>query len=180
MKDVFSLPQIPGYVNIKEAARILGVAESSVYRYVQLGRLPAYQAGRNIMVEEDALKQFKPSHTGRPRKRDASWRTSPETSSFTVTYIHVRVKQGKQEDLKRILWGFRQAGYHLFPGTVTRYISLDNTAPVSATIQLVWKNSDMPNKEAYNQELAAFQKDLEDVLDWGTAQYRDGTVLLHT
>ena len=180
MKDVFPLPQIPGYVDIREAARILGVAESSVYRYVQSGRIPAYQAGHNIMVEEEALKQFKPSNTGRPRKRNAPWRTSPETSSFIVTYIQVQVRLGQEEDFKKVLWKFKQDERYFFPGTVVRYISVDDTSPLSATIQLVWKKSDMPESEAREQELAAFKRDLEDVLDWSTAYYRNGTVLLHT
>jgi len=38
----------------------------------------------------------------------------------------------------------------------------------------------MPEAEARKQELTAFQRDLEDVLDWSTAHYRDGAVLLHT
>ena len=180
MKDVFPLPQIPGYVDIREAARILGVAESSVYRYVQSGRIPAYQAGHNIMVEEEALKQFKPGNTGRPRKRNAPWRTSPEASSFVVTYIHVNVRQGKEEDLKQILWNFKQQDRYSFPGTVVRYISLDSTSLTSITIQLVWKSSDMPDKEAREQDLTAFQNDLADVVDWNTARYTEGTVLIHT
>jgi excisionase family DNA binding protein len=180
MKDVFPLPQIPGYMDIREAARLLGVAESSVYRYVQSGRIPAYQAGHNIMVEEEALKQFKPGNTGRPRKRNAPWRTSPETSSFLVTYIQVQVRQGKEEEFKKTLWNFKQEDRYFFPGTVVRYISLDDAAPISATIQLVWKKSDMPEAEARKQELATFQHDLDGVLDWSTAHYRDGIVLLHT
>lgn len=180
MKDSVPLPNIPGYVDIREAARILGVAESSVYRYVQSGDVPAYQAGRNIMVEEEALRQFKPKNTGRPRKKDSPWRTSPNTSSFVVTYIQVNVIQGKQEDLKKILWRFRQEERHFFPGTVVRYISLDNTSPISATIQLVWKSSNVHDEETRKQELVAFQEDLKSVLDWNTAQYRDGTVLIHT
>lgn len=180
MKDMFSLPNIPGYVDIKDAAKILGVAESSVYRYVQSGRIPAYQAGHNIMVEEEALKYFKPNQTGRPRKKDAPWRTSPDTNSFTVTYIHVNIRPGLQEDLRKILWKFRQEERHLFPGTVVRYISLDDTSPASATIQLVWKSSDASDNKTREQELANFRSDLEHVFDWDTAQYRDGTVLVHT
>lgn len=180
MKDVFPLPHIPGYVDIREAARVLGVAESSVYRYVQSGRLPAYQAGRNIMVEAEALKQFKPANTGRPRKRNAPWRTSPEASAFVVTYIQVNVRQGKQEDLRKVLWKFSQEERYLFPGTIARYISLDTVSPSSVTIQFVWKSGDMPDKETREQELAAFQDELKNVLDWSTAQYRDGTVLIHT
>jgi excisionase family DNA binding protein len=180
MKDVFPLPNIPGYVDIKEAARTLGVAESSVYRYVQSGRLPAYQAGRNIMVEEEALKQFKPINTGRPRKKNALWRVSPDTSSFLVSYIHVNVRVDKQEDLKSALGKVRQEELFLFPGTVNRFVSLDNASPASVTIQLVWKSSDMPDEAMREQELAHFKEYLQDVLDWNSAQYTEGVVLIHT
>ncbi|GHO65554.1 hypothetical protein KSC_044460 [Ktedonobacter sp. SOSP1-52] len=180
MKDVFPLPDLPGYVDIKEAARILGVAESSIYRYVQSGRLSAFQAGRNIMIEAKSLEQFKPTITGRPRKRNALWHTSPDANAFLVTYIRVNVKENKQELLKQILSTFRQDERFLFPGTVVRYISLDETSPLSVTIQFVWKQTDMPTQEIQEQELAGFKVELGEVLDWNTAQYINGTVLIHT
>ena len=88
--------------------------KAAVYRYVQSGRILAYQAGHNIMMEEEALKQFKPGNTGRPRKRNAPWRTSPETSSFIVTYIQVQVRQGKEEEFKKVLWKFKQDERYFF------------------------------------------------------------------
>ncbi len=178
--DVFPLPNIPGYVDIKEAARILGVAESSVYRYIQSGRLQAYQAGRNIMVELETLKRFKPSLTGRPRKKASLWHASPDTSSFLITYIRVQVHKGRQEKLIKKLWRIKQGEQHLFPGTVMRYISLDDTSPTTVTIQLVWKNGDMPAEEARQQDLEAFKLELADELNWETAQYSTSKVIIHT
>jgi excisionase family DNA binding protein len=181
MNDVFPLPGIPGYVDIKEAARILGVAESSVYRYIQAGRLPAYQAGRNIMVESKALNQCKPRLTGRPRKKQAPpWRASTDAGTFSVMYIRVQVYPGQQAALERVLWKMKQEERHVFPGTVMRYISLDDTSPATVTIQLVWRNDEMPGEESRQQELAAFKSELAAVLNWETAQYSTGRVIIHT
>lgn len=178
--DVFPLPNIPGYVDIKEAAKILGVAESSVYRYIQAGRLQAYQAGRNIMVELETLKQFKPSLTGRPRKKASLWHASPDTGSFLVTNIRVQVYRGKQEMLLKKLWKIKQEDRHLFPGTVMRYISLDDASPATAIIQLVWKNGDMPDEDKRQQDLSAFKQELANELNWETAQYSTGKAIIHT
>jgi excisionase family DNA binding protein len=180
MKDVFPLPDIPGYADIKEVARILGVAESSIYRYIQTGRLPAFQAGRNIMVELEALKQFKPGLTGRPRKKASLWRISPDTSSLVILYIRVWVRAGQQHMFEKKLWRIRQEERLLFPGTVTRYISVDDETPPVATIQLVWKSGDMPDEEARKRDLEAFKEELADVLDWNTAQYSTSRAIIHT
>ena len=180
MQDVFPLPDIPGYADIKEAARILGVAESSIYRYIQTGRLPAFQAGRNIMVELEALKQFKPGLTGRPRKKASHWRISPDTGSLLVMYIQVQVRPGQQPMLEKKLWMIKQEEQHLFPGTITRYVSVDDEIPPIATIQLVWKSGDMPDEETRQQDLAAFKTELADVLDWDTAQYNISKAIIHT
>jgi excisionase family DNA binding protein len=178
--DVFLLPNIPGYVDIKETARILGVAESSVYRYIQSGRLQAYQAGHNIMVELETLKRFKPSLTGRPRKKASLWHISPDTSSLLIIYIRVQVHNGRQERLIKKLWRIKQEDRYLFPGTVMRYISLNDTSPTIVTIQLVWKNGDMSTEKARQQDLEAFKLELADELDWETAQFSTGKVIMHT
>ena len=179
-EDVFTLPNIPGYVDIKEAAKILGVAESSVYRYIQSGRLQAYQAGRNIMITVDALRQFRPTPTGRPRKKAALWRASPDTSSFFITYMKVEVRSGQQEKLLKKLWTIKQEERHLFPGTVMRFISLDNVSSEQAMIQLVWKIGDIADEKELQQELDAFELELTDVLNWETAQYNTDKVIIHT
>jgi len=38
----------------------------------------------------------------------------------------------------------------------------------------------MPDEAEREQALAAFRNTLVDVLDWDTAQYNDGQVLMHT
>lgn len=180
MKDSFPLPNIPGYVDIKEAARILDVAESSVYRYVQSGRLPAYQAGHNIMVEENALKQFKPGLTGRPRKNTLLWRIVSGESTQFVTIIFVQVRDGQEEALRKRLEQIRNSGEHLFPGTVTRLIIGSKTFPGQAVILLAWRGPAGKKEGEKERELEAFKQELADVLDWETAEYDEGTVLMHT
>jgi hypothetical protein len=48
------------------------------------------------------------------------------------------------------------------------------------TIQLVWKNGNMPNEEKRQEDLSAFKNEFADVLNWETAQYSVGKVIIHT
>lgn len=179
MKDAFSLPDIPGYIDIKEAASMLNVAESSAYRYVQSGRLPAFQAGGSIMVDVEAVKRFKRRNTGRPRKKEALWRISPDTMLPSVMYIRVRMKDNQQEALKAKLGEIKKLELHSFPGTIVRYISLDKAATI-VTIQLVWKDNESIEENTRQEQLTAFKHELVDLLDWNTAEYEEGVVLMHT
>jgi excisionase family DNA binding protein len=179
MKDEFSLPQVPGYVDIKEAAKTLGVAESSIYRYIQAGRLPAYQAGRNIMIEAEALNQFKPANTGRPRTNVPIWRITPDESALIQTSITVQVREGKQKTFQQKLEEIRNKKEHLFPGTVARYITASNKRPGIIEITFIWRNSVMPDEATRQEALKAFQDALADVVDWTTARYDNGTVFMH-
>ncbi len=38
----------------------------------------------------------------------------------------------------------------------------------------------MPDEMTREQDLKAFRQALDDVLDWDTAQYKNGQVLMHT
>ena len=90
------------------------------------------------------------------------------------------MREGEKEMLVKKLWMIKQEDRHLFPGTVLRYISLDDVSPATVTIQLVWKNGDIPNEEKRQQDLSAFKQELADVLNWETAQYSNGKVIIHT
>ena len=68
MDDSIDLPNIPGYVSIKEAASILGLSSRTVYEYVDEGRLPAKRAADVIMILLDDVRSFKRGTSGRPRK----------------------------------------------------------------------------------------------------------------
>ena len=74
----------------------------------------------------------------------------------------------------------RQRGQHNFPGTVARFIVESETIPGQLEISLVWRSTVMPSEEEREQALEAFRQALSDVLDWSTAQYSRGKVLMHT
>ncbi|GCF10541.1 helix-turn-helix domain-containing protein [Dictyobacter arantiisoli] len=179
MKDMFPLPHIPGYVDIKEAAKILGVAESSIYRYVQSGRLSGYQAGHNIVIELESLKQFKPKNTGRPRTNIPLWRIPPDENSLLQTSICAQILQGQQETFKLRMEEFRLKKEHLFPGTVARYISISNKQPNFVKITFIWRISVIPEENIRKQSLDAFKERLADIVDWTTAQFDEYTVFIY-
>jgi excisionase family DNA binding protein len=48
----------PLTVNVREAARMLGISHWSILRWIRLGRLPAVKLGRRTVVELAALKRL--------------------------------------------------------------------------------------------------------------------------
>jgi len=75
---------IPGYVSIKEAAKILGISANGVYAYVEEGRLPSAKAAHVIMIPLRAVEDFKPQFSGRSRTSVPIWRISPEENTVTA------------------------------------------------------------------------------------------------
>ncbi len=59
MADINEFPDVPGYVSIKQAAEMLGITDKRVYRYIDLGRLPAYKSGGVFLLAEEDVRQFK-------------------------------------------------------------------------------------------------------------------------
>ena len=51
---------------------------------------------------------------------------------------------------------------------------------MTVTISLIWKDIEMPDETTRQRELAAFKKELEDVLDWDTAIESTNKVIIHT
>src|SRR5260370_7855736 len=76
---------IPGYVSIKEAAKILGISANRVYAYVEEGRLPSAKPAHVIMIPIEAVEDFKPHLSGRPRTSGPIWRISPEQNTVLAT-----------------------------------------------------------------------------------------------
>ncbi len=180
MKEEFPIPEPPGYLSVKQAAKILHVSERRVHQYVEAGRLKAYQPGRDIMLPVEAVEQFRPRLTGRPRKKTPGWRGSLDTSPLLITYIRVQMRPGQQTKLLEKLQTIKREGRYFFPGTVARYVSLDDASPTTVTIQLVWKNGEMPDEATRKQAFRDFEEELADVLDWETAEYRTEKVVIHT
>src|SRR5258708_3213098 len=180
MSEYAGRPGLPGYVSIKEAAKILGLSDKRVYEYVDEGRLPSLWAADVIMIPLDEVKQFKRRSSGRPRKSIPAWRISSGENAQFVTSITVQTRPGQQAALTQQLEIIRQAGAHLFPGTVTRFIVESETIPQQIEISLIWRQTVIPSEAEREQALEAFRQELADILDWDTARYTHGKVLMHT
>ena len=180
MRNENDRPTIPGYVTIKEAAKMLGISANRVYTYVEEGRLPSAQAAHVIMIPLEALKDFKSQLSGRPRTTIPIWRISLEDNALLVTSIVVRIRTNQRARLLTRLEEMRRERQFLFPGTIARYVMEKRRHPEHIEILLIWRDAAMPEEATYNQWLEEFRQALSDVLEWDTAQYDSGRILMHT
>jgi|SRR5579859_2733546 len=180
MSEDIDRPRLPGYVTIKEAAKILNLSDKRVYEYVEDGRLSSVWASHVIMIPLDEVQNFKPNISGRPRKSVPLWHISPDDNLLLSTLILVRMKSGQQNTLMQKLEEIRQTKQHLFPGTIGRYFIGDGTGIEPVQILLIWRSSVVPDVATREQNLQAFREALDEVLDWGTAEYHHGRVFMHT
>src|SRR6266436_6132350 len=146
MTDYFELPEVPDYISTDQAAQILGISKQRVYQYIEEKRLPAFRAGNVILLRKEAVNQFKPNITGRPRKKEPAWRIYRDGSAVLGTDIHVRARIGKQDQLIEKLRAIYKGQKHTFPGTIQRYIFKDDSIPPTVSIWLIWKDTEMPDE----------------------------------
>src|SRR5258707_13253927 len=99
MADIKDFPDVPGYVSIKQAAEMLGITDKRVYRYIDLGRLPAYKSGGVFLLAEHDVKNFKLHPPGRTRVVPPPWRTYNTRSKVFATEICVPVRVGERDRL---------------------------------------------------------------------------------
>ena len=180
MNDEVNLPEITEYLSIKQAAKSLNLAEKTVYQYVAEGRIPGVRAADVILIPAEEVKKFKRGISGRPRKSIPGWHISPSDNLLLTTLLLVQIKSGQREALLLRLEEIRREKQHIFPGTIARYIIDSKTNPGQVIILLIWRSSVIPDEAAREAALEAFRQALADVLDWSTAHYDDGTVLMHT
>src|SRR5713101_5734427 len=141
MIDSIEIPNLPGYVSIKEAADLLGVSDKRVYQYVRAGRLSAQRIGHILILPIEEVKQFKPSPTGRVRTKAPSWRTYRSRGTLLVTDIHVQVRAGQQPALLKKLRTIQKLDEHTFPGTVARYVVKSDELLTALHILFIWKST---------------------------------------
>ncbi len=173
-------PGVPGYLSIKEAAKVLGLSPSRVYEYVEDGRLSSVRAAHVILIPLEDVQKFEPNIAGRPRRSVPRWRISPENNRLLSTTILVQLRNGRQAELLKRLEAIKQDERFLFPGTVSRRVVKSDTVPNQIEMSFVWRDTVMPTEEARERALEEFRQALADVLDWNTAQYSIGQVLMHT
>jgi excisionase family DNA binding protein len=179
MRESDEIPKISGYVSVKEAAEILNVTDKMVYLYIEQKRLPAVRASNVLLIAVDELEKFQQRSVGRPRTKTPPWRISSGDNALFVTSINVQIRENQQVDFTKKLREIRQSALHDFLGTVSRYIIQYQSSPDRIEILLIWKTSVAPDQETRQQALEAFRQALDDVVDWTTARYDDGTVFMH-
>ncbi len=174
-----NLPNLAGYISIREAAKMLGLARKTVYQYVSEGRISGVRAGDIILVPTEEIEKFQRGTAGRPRTSIPIWRISPKENMLLSLLICVQIKAGQQEALMKTLEEIKQNKKHQFYGTVARYVIECDSPPEAIYILLIWRSTIIPDNETREEALEAFREQLDDVLDWSTAQYHEGTVLMH-
>jgi len=180
MTEYIELPEVPDYISTDQAAKILGISKQRVYQYIEEKRLPAFRVGNVILLKEEAVKQFKPHITGRPRKKEPHWRIYRGESIVIGTDIHVEVREGQQERLVEKLKEIYKRQEHTFPGTIQRYIFKDDETPTRINIWLIWKNTEMPDEITRERNLSAFKGALADVVRWETAHISTKEGIIYT
>lgn len=174
------VPELSGYVSVKEAAKELGISSKRVYTYIEQGRLRAVRVGGSLAVLQEDVESFQPNITGRPRKGSPLWHTPPSDNRLRMTLIIAQVKAGQREKLIKRLEEIRQSGAYLFSGSIARYIAESETIAGQIEIELVWRGVAPQTEARIEQELETFKRALDDVLDWSKARYSTSKILLHT
>lgn len=174
------IPDMPGYIPLKEAAKMLNLSVSRVYDFVEEGRLSAVRAAHVIMIPIEEVKNFKPKLSGRPRTSVPKWRISPDENTLIRMSIRVSVKTGKQKQLMARFEDVRRSDAYNFPGTLIRYIAGKEIDPQEVEIVFIWRGSMMPDEAERERELEAFRQIFAGVLDWETARYEHDVVYMHT
>ncbi len=180
MNDSVHFSPIPGYVSVKEAAEMLGLSPRTVYDYIEEGRLPSARFADVIAISREEIRKFKREPSGRPRKNTPLWHISSGDNTQFMSLISVQLRAGQRDVLQQKLEVIRKKKQHLFPGTVMRYVAASGASFERVLLLLIWRGTVLPDESTREGALEEFQRSLDDVLDWSTAQYEYGQVLMHT
>ena len=175
----FGPVQVEDFLSVRDAARIMGVSTRSVYGYIEQGKLLGIRIGASIAVHAEAVRNYQRPVVGRPRTRTPIWRVPVVMNLQYLTTISVRTREGQGAKLEPRLAEIRAGGKHLISGTVARYIVRDKVNPDEIEIVLVWRKLVMPPDEERQAAISALCADLADILDWDTASYREGQVVMN-
>src|SRR5260370_33611480 len=121
---------------------MLGIPDKRVYRYIEIGRLPAFKASGVFLLAEEDVKQFKLNPPGRIRTSPPPWRVYSSRRKVLSTEIRVQVRAGKQTELLAKLHAIPVANRHTFPGPIARYLIRADEPLTSDPLVLTWKATD--------------------------------------
>lgn len=168
---------IPGYLPAREAAARLGFSTERLLQHVRARHIQARKVSGRYMIAENALAAFERKPHGRTRQKATRWKHYHAGASVWMLSMDVDVFPEHVDLLQQRLENLETTQRHTFPGTMNRYISLDDC---HMTLLLVWKNTDLPNETTLLADLEAFKHDFADVLDWNTAQIKKMKAVAYT
>jgi hypothetical protein len=167
------------YISVREAARILGVSERSVYGYLAQGKLSKKYIDERITLVEAEVLAFERRAPGRTRKSPPLWHLPPGQNPLFLTTIMVSLLPGCDALLEEKLTEFRAQGKHEITGTCARSISRSLHFPDRLTILLFWYDESRPSDEQREQEIAALGADLALVCAWEAALIIEAQSFIH-
>ncbi len=170
----------PEYLSVKEAARLLGVSERSIYGYLESGRLASTQQGNLLGIETAALRCFHRAVAGRPRTRQPEWHRSSADNAQVLMTVRVQIRAGQRQALEQCLEQLRLGNRHALPGTIARYIAREPGAEERVCFMFVWRKVTMPPQEKRAAAFAALRDELAEIVDWETMSVQECEMLLHT
>jgi excisionase family DNA binding protein len=174
------IPELEGQLTLHEAAELLGITYSTAQRHVQSGNLQATRKGHMYFVTHEAVANFKPKIAGRPRASVPKWHFPAQKNELIVTTIEAKLGVGiTMADCQRALARIKPGDDYAFPGTIARYIWFDRSAPERVQFFFVWRETVMPEEAEIEEMLTALRTTLGGTLDWATARYGTGQVLMH-
>ncbi len=171
---------IPGHVSAAEAAEMLHLSYERVLQLIRGKRFSYIKVSKMYMIPTEEVEEFKKNPPGRSRKSATPWHVYNGRITVSALQISVRLRKGQQAQFEQRLQKLYTKQEHTFMGSMIRVIWQQEEMPEQVTIILVWKSNEMPSEEMRQQEIAAFQHDFADLLDWGTAKITRGRVLLTT
>lgn len=168
------------FLTTNEAAKQLGVSYYTVYEYIREKRLVAEMVSGVYIIPRRAVEEFKAKPTGRTRVKPPSWRVYRAGAQVRGLDISVQVRAGQLERLREKLQRLLETQEYLFNGTMQRYVFQDEANPSRVTISLIWKDTELPDESALDQDLDRFKAAFADVLDWNSARYTRKRAIIHT
>lgn len=180
MEKKKTIPDLPGYIPLPTAARLMGLSRRMANQYVENGKIRGFKAGRVIMVLTEDVDKFQPNATGRPRTRVPVWRLPVGRNRQYTTIMFTSILPGQSENFDKKLQAIHTEGIHLLPGTVARYISRSVKKPNDVQIILVWRSTVMPEEEEREAEFEALKEEFAEILDWEKSWGEYGQVVMHT
>ena len=167
------------YLSAREAAKMLGVSQRSVYSYIKNNQIPALCIGDRVFLHKDHLTGFVSPPRGRKTSRIRPWHRSTGQDQELMTFVEIRCLPGQSAAFAEQLASIHKEQSHPFPGTVARSIGCCLNNPEFIQIVLVWKKKFLPSDEERREEITAFLLAFEEFLDLDTATIVESQALFH-